>query len=205
MSAEADVRMGDVVVSQPAKGHGGVIQYDFGKTRPGRFERMGFLNTPPRILLSAVTKAGANHERGKSKLDTNISDLSKVPKFVGEKAGVDVLFEGDYDHIEGLGCDSCDVEKRVAREEREGGKFTVHYGSIVFGHQVMRDGRTREAISSEFGGVLCFEMEAAGLVNSFPCLVVRGICDYADSHKNKRWQPYAAASHSYVARIVSTT
>ncbi|ROT35327.1 ankyrin [Sodiomyces alkalinus F11] len=35
-------------------------------------------------------------------------------------------------------------------------------------------------------------MEAAGLMNHFPCLVIRGICDYADSHKNKEWQGYAA-------------
>ena len=35
-------------------------------------------------------------------------------------------------------------------------------------------------------------MEAAGLMDSFPCLVVRGTCDYADTHKNKDWQPYAA-------------
>jgi nucleoside phosphorylase len=41
--------------------------------------------------------------------------------------------------------------------------------------------------------VLCFEMEAAGLMNDFPCLVIRGICDYSDSHKNKDWQRYAAA------------
>jgi hypothetical protein len=37
-------------------------------------------------------------------------------------------------------------------------------------------------------------MEAAGLMNSFPCLVIRGICDYADSHKNKNWQAYAAGT-----------
>jgi len=42
--------------------------------------------------------------------------------------------------------------------------------------------------------VLCVEMEAAGLMDEFSCLVIRGICDYADSHKNKRWQPYAAAT-----------
>ncbi|CEO59881.1 Putative WD domain-containing protein [Penicillium brasilianum] len=36
-------------------------------------------------------------------------------------------------------------------------------------------------------------MEAAGLLNNFPCSVIRGICDYADSHKNKEWQGYAAA------------
>ena len=31
-------------------------------------------------------------------------------------------------------------------------------------------------------------------MNSFLCLVIRGICDYADTHKNKEWQPYAAAT-----------
>jgi nucleoside phosphorylase len=35
-------------------------------------------------------------------------------------------------------------------------------------------------------------MEAAGLMNQFPCLVIRGICDYSDTHKNKGWQGYAA-------------
>jgi nucleoside phosphorylase len=70
----------------------------------------------------------------------------------------------------------------------------VHYGTVASGNQVMRDGVTRDKISSGLGGVLCFEMEAAGLMNSFPCLVIRGICDYADSHKNKRWQAYAAAT-----------
>jgi nucleoside phosphorylase len=64
----------------------------------------------------------------------------------------------------------------------------------------MRDGATRDQISSEFGEVLCFEMEAAGLMNSFPCLVIRGICDYADSHKNKRWQPYAAGAAAAYAK-----
>ena len=201
-SAEADVRLGDVVVSQPEKGHGGVIQYDFGKTRPGKIERTGFLNTPPRILLGAVSKLRANHDRGKSKLDTHISHLGRLPKFAREKAGVDVLFEGDYDHVEGRGCDSCDVAKRVTREGREDEDFIVHYGTIASGNQVIRDGRTRDGISSEFRGVLCFEMEAAGLMNSFPCLVVRGICDYADSHKNKHWQAYAAATAAAYAKEV---
>lgn len=40
--------------------------------------------------------------------------------------------------------------------------------------------------------VLCFEMEAAGLMNNFPCLVIRGICHYSDSHKNYEWHKYAA-------------
>jgi hypothetical protein len=57
-------------------------------------------------------------------------------------------------------------------------------------------------VSSDFGGVLCFEMEAAGLMNSFPCLIIRGICDYADSHKNKEWQPFAAGTAAAFAKEI---
>jgi hypothetical protein len=34
----------------------------------------------------------------------------------------------------------------------------------------------------------------------FPGLVIKGICDYADSHKNKRWQPYAAGTAAAYAK-----
>jgi nucleoside phosphorylase len=64
----------------------------------------------------------------------------------------------------------------------------------------MRNGIERDRISRELGGVLCFEMEAAGLMNTFPCLVIRGICDYSDSHKNKDWQAYAAAVAAVYAK-----
>ena len=50
----------------------------------------------------------------------------------------------------------------------------------------MKHGATRDKIGNDLGGALCFEMEAAGLMNNFPCLTIREICDYADSHKNKQ-------------------
>jgi nucleoside phosphorylase len=55
----------------------------------------------------------------------------------------------------------------------------------------MKNALLRDSLAAE-KDVLCFEMEAAGLMNHFPCLVIRGICDYSDSHKNKEWQGYAA-------------
>lgn len=55
----------------------------------------------------------------------------------------------------------------------------------------MKDAYIRDKLVEE-GDVLCFEMEAAGLINLFPCLAIRGIFDYANSHKNKAWQGYAA-------------
>jgi nucleoside phosphorylase len=87
----------------------------------------------------------------------------------------------------------------VEQNQRGSQEIVLHYGTIASGNQVIKDGLTRDRLSSELGGVLCFEMEAAGLMNSFPCLAIRGICDYADSHKNKRWQPYAAAAAAKLA------
>ena len=66
----------------------------------------------------------------------------------------------------------------------------------------MRNAAERDKVSAELDGVLCFEMEGAGLMNTFPCLVVRGICDYADSHKNKWWQAYAAGTAAAYAKEV---
>jgi len=80
----------------------------------------------------------------------------------------------------------------------------IHYGLIASGDQVMRHGATRDRLRKELD-VLCFEMEAAGLMDSFPCLVIRGICDYADSHKNKRWQSYAAATAAAYAKELLRT
>jgi nucleoside phosphorylase len=37
-------------------------------------------------------------------------------------------------------------------------------------------------------------------MNTFPCVIIRGISDYADSHKNWIWQPYAAATAAAYAK-----
>lgn len=44
------------------------------------------------------------------------------------------------------------------------------------------------------------ERQAAGLMNHFSCLVIRGICDYSDSHKNKEWQGYAVMAATAYAK-----
>jgi nucleoside phosphorylase len=98
-----------------------------------------------------------------------------------------------YRHVGGAGCEQCNKE-RVKHRPPRGQEIVVYYGTIASGNRVMRDAVIRDSVSSELSGVLCFEMEAAGLMNSFLCLVIRGICDYADSYKNKRWQVYAAGT-----------
>ncbi|KAF4448754.1 hypothetical protein F53441_7882 [Fusarium austroafricanum] len=64
---------------------------------------------------------------------------------------------------------------------------------------VMKDAVTRDKLAQELD-IICFEMEAAGLMDVLPCLPIRGICDYSDSHKAKDWQRYAAAVAATYAR-----
>jgi nucleoside phosphorylase len=195
-SKGVDIRLGDVVVSRPKNTFGGVVQYDIGKAKPSGFERTGSLNSPPQMLLSAVSQVEAKELRGQSKLAEHVSKLERIPKFQRCKTGPDILFEATYDHEEGEEtCSKCNTNRQKDREPRENGELVVtHYGTIASGNQVMRNAAQRDSVSADLNGVLCFEMEAAGLMNNFPCLVVRGICDYADSHKNKLWQAYAAGT-----------
>lgn len=110
----------------------------------------------------------------------------------------DRLFKPNYQHKEGAKtCDECDKTQMIERPIRENQDPFIHYGTIASGNQVIKDAETRDSIGK---GCLCFEMEAAGLMNDFPCLVIRGICDYADSHKNKHWQKYAAATAAASAK-----
>lgn len=200
-SAEADVRLGDVVISQPHAINGGVVQYDYGKTGPGgRLTPTGFLNSPPTVLLNAVAKLRSNHFISRNRLSTYLAAVTHLRDFQCDLAGPDILFESTYEHIGGPTCDECNKDRRVKRATRASPDIVIHYGTIASGNQVMKDGVTRDRISAELGSILCFEMEAAGLMNIFPCLVIRGICDYADSHKNKGWQPYAAATAAACAK-----
>ncbi|PVH69242.1 purine and uridine phosphorylase [Cadophora sp. DSE1049] len=200
-STEPDIRLGDVVVSQPQGTFGGVVQYDLGRRTPNELERIGSLNSPPQILLSAVGAVRANAVLGESTLSAHRSALERIPAFQRRRAGPDLLFQAAYEHDHGATCDQCSVERRQPRPERESGQeVTVHYGTIASGNQVMKDAAERDRISAALGGVLCFEMEAAGLMNSFPCLVIRGISDYADTHKNYQWQAYGAGTAAAYAK-----
>ncbi|KAH7141835.1 hypothetical protein EDB81DRAFT_899155 [Dactylonectria macrodidyma] len=74
----------------------------------------------------------------------------------------------------------------ISRSERPDDKDdrAVHYDLIASTDLLMKDALLRDGLAAE-KDVLCFEMEAGRLMNHFPCLVILGICDYSDSHKNK--------------------
>ncbi|KAI9369820.1 WD40 repeat-like protein [Aspergillus egyptiacus] len=174
-SSKNDIRLGDVIVGVANDEHGGVVQYDHGKDTESGFIRKG-LNTPPLPMLRSA--------------------VYKMP------LQPDILFAEDYAHQPGQDlCEKCDSTKAVQRSMRLGHRPRIFYGLIASGDRVVKSAMKRKAITEALGGdVLCFEMEAAGLMNEFPCLVIRGVSDYADTHKNDSWQPYAAANAAACAK-----
>ncbi|CAI7654693.1 unnamed protein product [Penicillium pancosmium] len=199
-----DIRLGDIVVSSPSSGQGGVYHYDFGKTIQGRdFEQTGFLNQPPPLLRSAVAGLKAKYEINGHTLEETIDKaLALKPRL---HLASDRLFRSDVVHRSsnepcdpGCGNNPSDLVSRKPRDEEDDNP-AIHYGLIASGNSLMKNAIIRDEFAAK-KDILCFEMEAAGLLNHFPCLVIRGICDYSDSHKNKEWQGYAAMVAAAYAR-----
>jgi hypothetical protein len=174
--------------------------------RDGKFLRTSSLDKPPPVLLHALQELkafditdGVNLEESLSLMVQNKPRMGQTYRYQGEDH--DRLFEATYGHESDETCDNCDPNLIVQRPARQNPAPKVHYGNIASGNEVMKHGATRDKIAKE-EGVICFEMEAAGLMDNFRCLVIRGICDYADSHKNKLWQPYAAATAAAFTRVL---
>ncbi|KAG9645619.1 purine and uridine phosphorylase, partial [Aureobasidium melanogenum] len=214
-TAKRDIRFGDVVVSSPENHTGGVYQYDFGKTIQGReFQQTGFLNEPPAVVLTAVSVLKSTYESEGHDIEDRINAiLEKKPilrkKYSRPAQGTDRLYKSTIVHPHGSEGDCrqlCGGQPHVMvqRPKREDENDpSIHYGIIASANQLMKDATIRDTLAKE-KGILCFEMEAAGLMNGFPCLVVRGICDYSDSHKNKDWQGYAAMTAAAYAKNLLT-
>ncbi|KAN0078747.1 hypothetical protein V8E54_005260 [Elaphomyces granulatus] len=204
-----DIRLGDVVVSKPTGSYSGVVQYDRGKAiSGGRFKLSGTLNQPPQLLLTSIAQLEADQMSGKdhsiakimSETQEQIHAVKAIFSCPGQEQ--DQLFHSTYDHMESEDtCAKCDKQQLVHRKQRASKEPEIHYGLIASGNQVMKDGQTRDNLAREHG-IICFEMEAAGLMNQLPCLVIRGICDYSDSHKNKNWQGYAALTAASYGKML---
>ncbi|PKK53031.1 hypothetical protein CI102_1704, partial [Trichoderma harzianum] len=231
--------LGDVVISE------GLVQYDLGRRLPNTFVRKDTPgeNLPrPRPEVRAIL-AKLQTDQGRQQLQNEMlehlqllrqrSDLT-IP-YPG--AMNDRLFMLKYLHkhrrpsvcvvcyrdelcssametnCEKLGCRGLD-RIRIVNASNEP-QPSVHFGLVATGDTVMRSGKVRDHIITR-DKVIAFEMEGAGVWETFPAaLVIKGVCDYADSHKNKTWQAYAAATaaaatkafleHWEISNIVLTT
>jgi nucleoside phosphorylase len=195
----AETVLGDVIVSD------GVVQYDLGRRLPEKFvvkdtlqEILGRPNTEIRALLAKLRGL-----RGRKMLQGKMTDYMGVLRgepglaAVYPGAAQDKLFEAMYRHVrDGKSCEECGCDGKLVqrtRLEQDDGQPAVHFGLIASGDTVMKSGEDRDDIAQQ-AGAIGFEMEGAGVWDIFPSVVIKGACDYADSHKTKAWQRYAAAT-----------
>lgn len=208
---EHDIRLGDIVVSVPDYGTTAVIQYDYGIALQGRgFEQTGTLNLPPNGLLSAIARLKSDFAiRGQFLSQEVSSACRRLPgirrrqEYEYPDGSTDRLYRSAFIHTSTGCCTEEDDQTQhnlVARPPRdEDNEPVVHYGVIASGNALMKDARVRDRLAAE-RGILCFEMEAAGMMNQLATLVIRGICDYSDSHKNQDWQKFAAMAVACYAK-----
>ena len=201
-STIADIRLGVIVVNRPLADGPSTLMHDL-KKGPTNDQSltMKTSNKPSNLLLTATGRVETNAILGKSQIPRHIADIvQKDRSFARPDPSQDILFQPDYDHVkDGGDCDHCDLGKIVVRQPRDTQNPKVHYGLIASSKQDIRDGSTRNKLAAK-QGILAFGAEAAELEDTDTLVVIRGICDYADSHKSKIWQGGAAAAAAAYAK-----
>ena len=206
-TGDNDIRLGDIVVSSPTVNSGGM---DFYKANDiaGRtcVRYIGSLKKPPVVLTTAVCRLQSQSTTSNERLWQRLNaPFCRIAYGRNPEVLTDRLFEAGYGHKALLKtCDRCDENKLKARPTRPFDGPVVHYGLIASSDQAIQNGIMRDKLAQEMG-IICFETEATGLMTHLPCLAIRGISDYADSHQNDAWQKYAsAAAAAYAMELVAT-
>jgi nucleoside phosphorylase len=213
-TAKHDIRLGDIVISRDVRQYDYIEtlrQQNFQQRKTRRqlptvvhsFKRTGFSNHPPKVIRAAVSSLESKSDVDGYHIDKRIvavldrepelrqtysrprqrSDLLHAPEIVHPR-------NSEFACEEVCGSQTASLVLRPERKEGEDGP-AIHYGVVASFKQLLNDATMRDTIAKK-EDVICIETETAGLMHNFPCLTVRGVCDYSDSHKNKDWQGYAA-------------
>ncbi|KAI1446128.1 purine and uridine phosphorylase [Annulohypoxylon stygium] len=170
-----DIRLGDILVSIPDVNRSRTVAYDLGKeTGQGEIELLRHGH------ILAETEPVVRSAIGSIKLNSpNESELF-LPLYRDDD-GAEVFIE------------------RSPRPDTQ--RTLVWYGPIGSGDKLMKNAARRDELRDKYD-LIGLEMEAAGTMNRVPVGVIRAACDYGDKHKNKEWQPYAAAMAAAYAKAV---
>lgn len=197
-SKEYRIRLGDIIVSEPRGQSAGVVQSDLGKWEKNGFTVTGTLNRPSESLIRTTGAMQRNHVLKKTRIHALVhhfkGDVLHPEKWRYQGYQNDPLHRDDSEPRSSARCAEC-----VASSEEYVRDPEVHYGIIASGNQVVKSRAVRDRIWEQLGAC-CVEMEAFGLMNHFPCMVIRGVCDYADENKDDRWQQYAALTAAAYAK-----
>jgi len=193
-SPENHVRLGDVVVSN----YYGVLQYDHLKVDPHHIEIRTAAAPPSAQLLGYVNRLTSEALLGKRPWEALIgsSRLAWVQRPGNE---TDRLYSSDEPEVE------------ISHPEESGrvpGQPKIHVGMIASSNILLKDPKLRDLLRER--RALAVEMEASGVADStwmanLTYIVIRGVCDYCDTHKNDLWQGYSAfAAAAYSRSLIAT-
>ncbi|EED20556.1 conserved hypothetical protein [Talaromyces stipitatus ATCC 10500] len=194
-----DIRLGDVLVGFPDGESAGVIPYDLGKETKDGFQLLNCGYDLPKtesIVMSAI-----GNIKIQSPDDTDIVlEFYKDIQDKRHESGTFLDLGQDRDQL--YTVDEDGVERVAERERRPDSKrVRVWYGPIGSGEKVVKTAEKRNELRDKYN-VIGLEMEAAGVMTQIAVGVIRGVCDYGDEHKNKEWQPYAAAMAAAYAKAI---
>nr|WNT93879.1 putative transcriptional regulator [Emericellopsis sp.] len=194
-----DIRLGDVLVALPDGDSAGLVAYDLGKETADGFQ----LLKGGHVL--AVTETVVRAAIGNIRLQAPDDIGIMLPYYEQVK---------DKEHSSGTFADpgqdadklylSDDTGRSIlqSRPRRpDHRRARIWYGPIGSGEKLMKNAAKRDTLRDRYS-LIGLEMEAAGTMNRIPVGVIRGVCDYGDEHKNKEWQPYAAAMAGAYAKAV---
>ncbi|KAL9572587.1 hypothetical protein ACKAV7_003420 [Fusarium commune] len=194
-----DIRLGDVLVGLSEGDSAGLVAYDLGKETSEGFQLLRFgqvLANTETVVRSAI---GNIKIRAPDDTDVFLPFYERI-KDKEHSRGTFADPGQEKDIFYDIGDDG--VDSPVQRMQRPTHRRTrVWYGSIGSGDKLTKNTLKRNEIRDRYG-VIGLEMEAAGTMKRIPVGVIRGVCDYADQHKNKEWQPYAAAMAAAYAKAV---
>ena len=198
---QRDIRLGDVLVGLPDGESAGLVPYDLGKETEDGFQ-------PLRLGHSlAMTEPIVRAAIGSIKLEAPYDTEKLLPFYEKirdcEHATGTFADPGQDNDKLYLACDGRqeEVVERSRRPKLDYRRTRVWYGPIGSGDKLLKNVEKRNELRDRYG-IIGLEMEAAGTMNRIPVGVIRGVCDYGDRHKNKNWQPYAAAMAASYARAL---
>jgi len=173
------------------------VQHDHLKITDGVVEHRGKnLQLPDQNLLQAVGRLRA-------KFQLTGPRFEELPWMKHIRDGTAALSRAERPDLD-QNDNKRTYDDADATTGRRPGEPFVHIGTIASGSLLLKDAVKRDELAHELNAI-AYEMEGAGIAiasatNDFKYVVVRGICDYADTSKDDRWQPYAALVASSFAR-----
>ena len=185
------VRLGDIVVSRDR----GVVQYDMIKMESKCIELRDASAPPSAHMINQVNTLETRRLKGGYPWECYIKRAHRIEGVARPDQTQDILY------------DTMDQNREIDHPNdpnRREGEPKIFYGLIGSANRLLKSPESRDLLRDEYG-VLAIEMEGSGIadgtwIHGANYILIRGICDYCDNHKNDLWQGYAATTAAAYVR-----